>query len=110
MTFASGARRNPARLAKRAPRRLLLVPMKVGLATRTAFFLGFALATVTGVHAQSTPHSTALVTADNFVRAETDVYFGQVVKRGGFGKFNHHRELTRIDRQTVNRMNRDKLY
>ena len=50
------------------------------------------------------------VTADNFVRAESDLYFGSIVKDGGFGKFNHKRELTPIDNQTVIRMNRDTLY
>jgi hypothetical protein len=50
------------------------------------------------------------VTADNFVRAESDLYFGAVVKRDGFGKFDHFREPTPIDQQTVIRMNRDTLY
>lgn len=50
------------------------------------------------------------VTVDNFVRAETDLYFGNVVKRGGFGKFEHNREALPIDRQTVIRSNRDTLY
>ena len=27
------------------------------------------------------------VTVDNFVRAETDLYFSNIVKHGGFGKF-----------------------
>jgi len=50
------------------------------------------------------------VTADNFTRAETDLYFGNAVKDGGFGKFFHIREPTPIDKQTVIRMNRDTLY
>ena len=50
------------------------------------------------------------VTAENFARAESDLYFGGVVKDGGFGKFHHNRELTPLDRQTVIRMNRDTLY
>jgi hypothetical protein len=50
------------------------------------------------------------VTAENFERAETDLYFGAVVKDGGFGKFHHNREPTPIDKQTVIRMNRDTLY
>jgi hypothetical protein len=50
------------------------------------------------------------VTADNFVRAETDLYFGGVVKKDGFGKFEHNREPTPVDKQTVIRMNRDTLY
>jgi hypothetical protein len=50
------------------------------------------------------------VTADNFVRAESDLYFGNLVKEGGFGKFNHRREPAAIDNQTVIRLNRDTLY
>jgi hypothetical protein len=50
------------------------------------------------------------VTVDDFVRAESDLYFGAVVKKGGFGKFDHNREPTPINDQTVIRMNRDTLY
>ncbi len=50
------------------------------------------------------------VTAENFARAESDLYFGGVAKDRGFGKFHHNRELTPLDRQTVIRMNRDTLY
>ena len=52
----------------------------------------------------------ALVTPDNFLRAETDLYFGSAVKDGGFAKFFHHRAPTPIDQQSVIRMNRDTLY
>ncbi|ODT14596.1 MAG: carboxylesterase [Kaistia sp. SCN 65-12] len=50
------------------------------------------------------------VTADNFVRAESDRYFGAVARKGGFGKFDHTREPAPIDDQTVVRLNRDTLY
>jgi hypothetical protein len=50
------------------------------------------------------------VTADNFIRAETDLYFGNVVKDGGFAKLHHHREPMPIEHQTVIRSNRDTLY
>ena len=50
------------------------------------------------------------VTPDNFRRAETDLYFRNFVKDGGFGKFIHNREPTPLDHQTVVRMNRDTLY
>ena len=50
------------------------------------------------------------VTVDNFIRAESDLYFSGAVKLGGFSKFHHNRELTPLDRQTVIRMNRDTLY
>jgi len=51
-----------------------------------------------------------LVTADNFPRAESDLYFGAGVKRGGFGKIVHDRAPPSIDKQTIVRMNRDTLY
>jgi hypothetical protein len=50
------------------------------------------------------------VSADNFTRAESDLYFGNVVRDGGFGKFTHIRELTPLDKQLVVRSNRDTLY
>jgi hypothetical protein len=50
------------------------------------------------------------VTADNFIRAESHMYFGHVVQQGGLGKFEHHREPMAIDKQTVVRGNRDTLY
>jgi hypothetical protein len=50
------------------------------------------------------------VTADNFIRAESDMYFGRVVQQGGFSKFVHYREPMPIDRQIVVRANRDTLY
>jgi hypothetical protein len=50
------------------------------------------------------------VTVENFTRAETDLYFAAAVEAEGFGKFRHRRQLTKIDKQTVIRMNRDTLY
>jgi hypothetical protein len=59
-----------------------------------------------------TPSSTGavLVTPDNFPRAESDLYFGNIVKDGGLGQFIHRREPAPIDNQTVIRLNRDTLY
>lgn len=50
------------------------------------------------------------VTVENFIRAESDLYFAAVVRKGGFGKFDHTRDLAPIDGQTVIRLNRDTLY
>jgi len=50
------------------------------------------------------------VTVDNFVRAESDRYFATVVRQGGFGKFNHYRQLAALDKIVVTRANRDTLY
>jgi hypothetical protein len=51
------------------------------------------------------------VTTDNFVRAETDRYLGDMSGlAGGVGRWWHLREPTAIDAQTVVRMNRDTLY
>lgn len=51
-----------------------------------------------------------LVNSDNFVRAESDVYFSGVAQRYGFGKLGHERSMTPIDKQTIIRLNRDTLY
>jgi hypothetical protein len=59
---------------------------------------------------QAPVSETALVTPDNFNRAETDMYFGGSVKEGGLGTFRHNREAIPIDKQMVIRMNRDTLY
>jgi hypothetical protein len=60
--------------------------------------------------AQSPPTNAVPVTADNFIRAESDLYFGNLVKEGSIGKFTHRREPAPIDNQTVIRLNRDTLY
>lgn len=54
--------------------------------------------------------STVSVTADNFIRAESDMYFSNCVRDGGFGKLHHNRVLMPIHKQTVIRANRDTLY
>ena len=50
------------------------------------------------------------VTVKSFARAESDSYFRNIVKLGGFGTFYHYRTPTPIDQQTIVRMNRDTLY
>jgi hypothetical protein len=51
------------------------------------------------------------VTLDNFIRAESDTYIGNLAKEsGGPGKLFHHREPAPIDNQTIIRLNRDTLY
>ena len=53
---------------------------------------------------------TLAVTADNFKRAESDQYFGNLVNDGAFGRFHHERLPAAIDNQKVVRLNRDTLY
>jgi hypothetical protein len=53
---------------------------------------------------------TVPVAADNFIRAESDFYFSNIVNDGTLGKFTHNRTPTPIDEQTVIRMSRDTLY
>ncbi|MBU6328319.1 MAG: DUF1214 domain-containing protein [Verrucomicrobia bacterium] len=50
------------------------------------------------------------VNVSNFSRAETDMYMSRFVAKGAFGKFDHTRKPTPIDKQEVIRMNRDTLY
>lgn len=82
---------------------------------RILYSLGVASSIINASWAQSPSPSvagnTVPVTVDNFVRAESDLYFGNAVKdAGGPGKFFHHRGVTPIDKQPVIRMNRDTLY
>ena len=55
--------------------------------------------------------NTVPVTADNFTRAESDLYFHSIaVKENALGKFFHNREPAPIDNQNIIRLNRDTLY
>jgi hypothetical protein len=57
------------------------------------------------------PASTPVpVTADNFIRAESDTYAANLAKEGGLGKLLHRREPAPIQSQSVIRLNRDTLY
>ena len=78
--------------------------------TFLALAAGLSLAAINVIQAQSSSNGPVLVTVDNFPRAESDLYFGNSVKDGGFGKFNHIREPAQIEHQMVIRMNRDTLY
>jgi len=52
-----------------------------------------------------------VVTPNNFIRAETDKMFSDMIKNaGGTNKFYHFRTPTPLDKQTVIRMNLDVLY
>jgi hypothetical protein len=73
--------------------------------------VGLLLATASSVAFGQIPTNNAIpVTVDNFTRAESDLYFGNAVKDGAFGKFHHNREPASIDHQSVIRLNRDTLY
>ncbi|CRL51654.1 DUF1254 domain-containing protein [Pseudomonas sp. URMO17WK12:I11] len=50
------------------------------------------------------------VNSDNFVRAESDLYFSGVAAKYGFGKLGHERAMAPVDKQTIIRLNRDTLY
>src|SRR5439155_17956755 len=54
--------------------------------------------------------ATMPVTVANFKRAESDLYFGNIVKLGRFGKLYHYRTPTPIEDQQVVAMDRDTLY
>src|SRR6202451_3866606 len=77
--------------------------------------LTLIFAAIGGAQAQTAAPTPAIntvpVTADNFTRAESDLYFHSIaIKEGGFGKFFNKREPASIDDQTVIRLNRDTLY
>ncbi|MET3906899.1 hypothetical protein ABID59_001230 [Bradyrhizobium sp. S3.3.6] len=73
-------------------------------------FVSFAVTGTVAFAATPTPE-TIPITVDNFVRAESDLYFRGILKdSGGIGKVLHRREPAAIDKQTVIRLNRDTLY
>jgi hypothetical protein len=75
------------------------------------YALALALAAINGARAQAPAGNAVPVTVDNFTRAESDLYFGGILKdSGAIGKFFHRREPARIDSQTVIRLNRNTLY
>lgn len=51
-----------------------------------------------------------IVTPDNFIRAESDVYMAAQAKDGAFGTFKHTREAAPVDKQLIVRLNRDTIY
>jgi hypothetical protein len=66
---------------------------------RTLICATLSLATTSSVAlAQPTSGIDVLVTVDNYIRAQSDIYFGQTAKVGAFGKFRHGRE-SRAGRQ-----------
>ncbi len=82
---------------------------KIGIVALTV-----TLISISGLRAQTgvrPPAGKSIpVTADNFIRAQTDQTFAGIVQQGGFGKFHHYRELASIDDHVVQRANRDTLY
>jgi hypothetical protein len=99
--------------------------MQIRLATALLFFLVI----LTACQPAETPHTSPAkstegaapvepakcsdcvpVTADNFVRAESDRTFAGIKEQDGFGKFEHFREPVPIDKQVVPRSNLDTLY
>ncbi|WP_338690649.1 DUF1254 domain-containing protein [Bradyrhizobium sp. 26S5] len=75
--------------------------------------IGFGLVAftlITGAQAEPPTGGAVPVTVDNFIRAETDLYLGNIARENGFGRFNHNREPASLDKQAVIRLNRDTLY
>lgn len=59
---------------------------------------------------KKTTDGKVIVTPDNFIRAESNVYMAAQVKDGAFGNFKHTREVAPVDRQLIVRLNRDTIY
>jgi hypothetical protein len=78
---------------------------------RTSVCVALSLAATGSVALAQQPSGTAVpVAIDNYIRAQSDVYFGQTVKAGAFGKFRHGRELAPVVSRDIVRPNRDTLY
>lgn len=59
---------------------------------------------------QRTQEGSIVVTPDNFIRAEYDLYMAAQKADDAFGKFKHTREVAPVDHQLVIRLNRDTIY
>lgn len=69
------------------------------------------MSTSSVIDSAAAPKATVTVTVENFVRAESHLYFATLVKNaGGVGALFHYREPMPIDEQAVVRANRDTLY
>jgi hypothetical protein len=78
---------------------------------KSRVILAVALSLIATEAAQAQAGSAAPVTVDNFIRAESDLYFAGILKdSGAIGKLNHRREPASLDNQVVIRLNRDTLY
>jgi hypothetical protein len=78
---------------------------------RVWFCVALSLAATCSVVLAQQPSATAVpVTVDNYIRAQSDVYFSQTVKAGAFGRFRHGRELAPVASRGIVRPNRDTLY
>jgi hypothetical protein len=81
------------------------------IVTKQAFYVSaIMIAAGSAAQAQSPAGGSLPVTLDNFARAESDAYIGNLLKDGKLGKFKHNREPASIDNQTIIRLNRDTLY
>lgn len=59
---------------------------------------------------QKTAEGKVIVTPDNFIRAESDIYMAGQARDGAFGVFKHTREVAPVDKQLIVRLNRDTIY
>ncbi len=73
-------------------------------------FVAVSLVGLGSASAQGSSDTPTPVGVENFVRAESDLYMGKMVKDGGLGQFVHSREPVSINNQNVIRMNRDTIY
>lgn len=79
--------------------------------SRTQICATLSLAAMSSIALAQAPSGTAIpVTIDNYNRAQSDIYFGQTVRAGAFGKFRHGRELAPVVNRGIVRPNRDTLY
>ncbi|MBR0693719.1 DUF1214 domain-containing protein [Bradyrhizobium lablabi] len=71
-------------------------------------FAAFLLSTVVMVSTAAV--AAEKVTPDNYVEAEVDITFSQIVREVGSNKFRHDRSLIPLDKQPAVTMNRDTIY
>ena len=80
---------------RRARLAVVIASLSAAVASASPTIAGAAAPAEAAVAAQAVP-----VTAFNFVRAETDLYFAKTVKNGAFGRLTHRRRWRRSTTRT----------
>lgn len=78
--------------------------------TKSVSQLAIATTLASGCIGTPTLAASVPVNSDNFVRAESDLYFSNTAARYGLGKIGHERAMAPVEAQPIIRLNRDTLY
>src|SRR4051812_19032317 len=78
--------------------------------TRPILAAALTLIAQIGLAQAPPPSAPTQVTADNFIQAESDLYFAAIVQRGGYGRFFHDREPAAVGGEGIIPLDPDTVY